>query len=63
MKALKSKTPYLILLAALFCIAATDSFLWSQKVDPLVVDVDTVEEAQSTTPNSYIRIALNNEDE
>jgi len=63
MKALKSKTPYLILLAALFCIAATDSFLWSQKVDPLVVDVDTVEEAQSTTSNSYIRVALNNEDE
>lgn len=63
MKALKSKTPYLILLATLFCIAATDSFLWSQKVDPLVVDVDRIEETRSSTPNSYIKIALINENE
>ncbi|WP_340106799.1 hypothetical protein [Rhodohalobacter sp. 8-1] len=49
MKALKSKTPYMIFLAILFCIAATDSFLWSQKVKPLTVIVDAKVKTDDST--------------
>lgn len=45
MKALKSKKPYLLFLGILFCIAATDSFLWSQKVEPVTVMVEAKDEA------------------
>lgn len=61
MKVLKSKKPYLILLAIFFGIAVTDSFLWSHKLDPLIVEVDTVEDTQSTTSKSYIQVALKDE--
>ncbi|NBC25852.1 MAG: hypothetical protein GVY08_03255 [Bacteroidetes bacterium] len=63
MKILKSKRPYLILLAIFFGIAVADSFMWSQKVDPLVVEVDKVEETQSTAPKSYIKVALIDRDD
>lgn len=63
MKVLKSKTPYLILLAIFFFIALTDTFVWSEKVDPMVIEVDTAEETMSSTPNSFLNFALTNGEE
>lgn len=63
MKVLKSKTPYLILLAIFFCLAATDSLFWSQQVEPVVVEVEQAEETKAPTSESFIKLALTDSDE
>jgi len=60
MKVIKSKAPYLILLAFFFLIVVTDSFVWSEKAEPMVVEVEKTEE---TTTNSTLNFALNNGEE
>lgn len=62
MSVLKSKAPYLILLVIFFCIAATDSLVWSEKVDPMVIEVKTSEESRPPTPNSFANIEIYNKD-
>lgn len=51
------------MLAIFFCIALTDTFVWSEKVDPMVIEVDTAEETMSSTPNSFLNFALTNGEE
>lgn len=49
MKVIKSKKPYLLLLAIFLLIAATDSYLWGEKAEPLVIKVESPEENLANT--------------
>jgi hypothetical protein len=63
MKVIKSKVPYLIVLVFFFLIVVTDSFVWSEKVEPMVVEVETPEETTNATPNSFLKFVLNDGEE
>ena len=63
MKVIQSKIPYLILLVIFFFIAATDTFLWSEKVEPMVVEVETTEEVTNSTTKSFLKFAFKNGDD
>jgi len=63
MKVIQSKIPYLILLVIFFFIATTDTFLWSEKVEPMVVQVQTTEEVTTSTTDSFLKFAFKNGDD
>ena len=63
MNVLKPKTPYLLLLAIFFCIAVTDTLVWSEKVDPVVIKVDSAHEVSPATPDTVQKFASINGDD
>ena len=63
MNVIKPKTPYLLLLAIFFSIAITDTLVWSEKVDPVIVKVDSANEVQPATPDSVQKFASINGDD
>ncbi|HKL15340.1 MAG TPA: hypothetical protein VJ915_06870 [Balneolaceae bacterium] len=63
MKVIQSKIPYLILLVIFFFIATTDTLLWSEKVEPMVVEVETTEEVTNSTNESFLKFAFKNGDD
>ena len=63
MKVIQSKIPYLILLVIFFSIATTDTLLWSEKVEPMVVEVEKTEEVTNSTTESFLKFAFKNGDD
>ena len=60
MKNLNSKTPYLILLVIFLCIAAADSLVWSEQVDPVVVEINEARDRSTITTESNQKFVLQN---
>lgn len=53
MKVIKSKIPYLLILALFLSIAATDSYLWGEKAEPLVIEIESSEENLANTVQNF----------
>lgn len=60
MKNLNSKTPYLILIVIFLCIAVTDSLVWSDQVDPVIVEVNEAGDTPGITTESNQKFVLQN---
>ena len=60
MKNLNSKTPYLILLVIFLCIAVADSLVWSEQVDPVIVEINEAGETPEIATESNKKFVLQN---
>lgn len=59
MKVIKSKKPYLLILAIFLSIAAVDSYLWGEKAEHLVIEIESSEENLANTLQNFEHLLLN----